>query len=322
MVKKHLSRRYGQSTIQLLKDLRLNYAVVSSGLILLGFFWNKLEGFDWQYVALIVSIFYANLFGYVINDFYDATYDYQEYCKKLRNLFCSSNTKRLGKVVLYASLSLSLLFGGIVSPQIFIIIVLFNILAFCYSAPPFNLRNRLYWDWIFIFLWKGLIIFTGYFYFSGLILPSDLFIWGTLMMVLLLSLISQIDNQIRDFKTDKITNIDNTVQRLGTHNASSINRFLIGLFYTFSFVFCFLLGHYVTMLLILLNVCPYFFVNSSKYGKIIQFTNIWIVVLFLEHFMGYFSYQQQLLAYFWIVVMGGIAFRHVKRTDLFNGKRS
>jgi len=322
MVKKHLSWRYGQSMIQLLKDLRLNYAVVSSGLILLGFFWNKLEGFDWQYVALIVSIFYANLFGYVINDFYDAIYDDQEYGKKLRNLFCSSTTKRLGKIVLYASLSLSLLFGGIVSPQIFIIIVLFNILAFCYSAPPFKLRNRLYWDWLFIFLWKGLIIFTGYFYFFGLIFPSDFFIGGTLMMVLLLSLISQIDNQLRDFKTDKITNADNTVQRLGTYNASSINWFLIGLFYTFSFVFCFLLGHYVTMLLILLNVIPYFFVNSSQYGNMIQFTNIWIVVLFLEHFMGYFSYTQQLLSYVWIVVMGGIALRHVKRTGLFNGKRS
>jgi 4-hydroxybenzoate polyprenyltransferase len=271
------------------KDLRLNYAVVSSGLILLGFFWNNLNGFDWQYMALIVSTFCANVFGFVVNDFYDSTYDFQEDVKKTRNLFCSSNTKRLGKVVLYVSLSLSLLFSVVVSPNIFLIIVLFDFLAFFYSAPPIRLRNRLYWDWIFVFLWKGIIVFSGYFYFSGMTVPRDPFMLGALTMVLLASLINQIENQIRDFEVDKMTNTDNSVQRLGSHNASSINHILLVLFYTFSSVFCYFSGLHVTMLLSLLNVSLSYFVNPSKYGHVIKFTGIWIVALFLEHFMIYFS---------------------------------
>lgn len=110
-------------------------------------------------------------------------------------------------------------------------------------------------------------------------------------MVLLASLISQIDNQIRDFEVDKITNTTNSVQRLGFQNASSINRALLMLFYTFSFAFCYFLDLYVTMILILLNASLYFFINPSKYGHVIKFANIWIVALFLEHFIAYFSYQ-------------------------------
>ena len=55
----HLSYSHGRSTIQLLDDLRLSYAVVATGLILLGFFWNNLVGFNWRYVVLILSAFFA-----------------------------------------------------------------------------------------------------------------------------------------------------------------------------------------------------------------------------------------------------------------------
>ena len=290
-LKTHLSQLYGRSITQLLIDLRLHYVAVSSGLILLGFFWNNLEGFNWQYVTLIMSAFFANLFGFTVNDFYDSPYDSKENSKNTRNLFCSSNTKWLGKVVLNASLVLSLVLSGIVSPHIFLIIAFFDFLAFSYSAPPIRLRNRPYWDWIFIFLWKGLIIFTGYFFFYGIVLPKNPIILGTLAIVLLASLISQIDNQIRDFEVDKKTNTTNSAQRLGFHNASSINRTLLMLFYTFSFAFCYFLNLYVTMILILLNASLYFFIKPHKYGHVNKFASIWIVALFLEHFSTYLSYQ-------------------------------
>ena len=48
---------HGQSALQLMIDLRFAYAVTSSGLILVGFFWNNLQGFSLQYIMLIVSIF-------------------------------------------------------------------------------------------------------------------------------------------------------------------------------------------------------------------------------------------------------------------------
>ena len=263
-----------------------------------------------------MSAFFANLFGFVVNDFYDSTYDFKENNKNIRNLFCSSDTKWFGKIVLTASLGLSLLLSGIVSPYIFLMIAFFDFLAFSYSAPPIKLRNRPYWDWIFVFLWKGLIIFIGYSFFYETVLPKDPFILGTIAIILLVSLINQVHNQIRDFEVDKITSANNSVQRLGFHNASSINRALLMLFYTFSFAFSYFLNLYVTMILILINISLYFFVNSSKYGHIIEFTNIWIVVLFLENFIAYFSYHQQFLFSFWIIAMGVIAIRHMKHVKL------
>ena len=311
----HLKDR---SIIQFFIDLRLNYAVVSSGLVLFGFFWNNLRGFDWVYVTLIISIFFSNVFGFILNDFYDAPHDSKESVKKTRNVFCSSNHDRLGKVLLISCLGLSLLFGWIVSHQIFLGIAFFNLLAFFYSAPPIRLRDRPYWDWLFVLLWKSFVIFTGYFYFSGMKLSRDPFMLGTVAMVMLLSLISQIINQIRDFKVDEITNTNNSTQRLGPHTASYVKRVLLLLFYSFSFIFCLFFGLQGTMLLILLNVALYFFVKSSKYDYIIEFANLWIIVLFLERFMTYFDYQQQVLFSILIITLSVISVWYMKHINLYN----
>jgi 4-hydroxybenzoate polyprenyltransferase len=313
--KPHVISLYNRPIFRLIIDLRLHYAGISSSLVLFGFFWNDLKGLNWQFLALFMGIFFANVFGFIINDFYDASYDIKDRVKKSRNLFCSSNTKQLGEIVLYASLGLTLFFGVIVSfPHIYSIILL-NILAFFYSAPQVRLRNRLFLDLIFVFLWKGLIIFTGYLYFSEMISLSNPFVFGTFTMVMLLSLISQIDNQIRDFKVDKIFNINNSVQHVGSHKASSIKLILSMVFYTFSFVFCYFQSLYFTILFIILNISLYFFTKSSKYRNIIEFANIWIVVLFLEHFITYF-YQQQLLLFFSIAVILSASIWKIKR--LFN----
>jgi len=307
---------YDRSMIQFLIDLRLNYAVVSSGLVLFGFFWNGLRGFDWEYVALIISIFFSNVFGFVVNDFYDAPYDSKEPVKKTRNVFCSSNRNHLGKVVLITCLGLSLIFGGVVSHQIFFFIAFFNLLAFFYSAPPIRLRNRLCWDWLFVLLWKGFIIFTGFFYFSGLKLSIDPFMLGTVVMVMLVSFISQIINQIRDFTVDEITDTNNSTQRLGFHNASFVKRVLLSLFYSFSFIFCLFFGLQGTVLLILLNVVFYFFIKPSKHNHVIEFANLWLIVLFLERFMAHFSYLQQVLLSIFIVTLGVISVWYMKRIKL------
>jgi 4-hydroxybenzoate polyprenyltransferase len=304
--------------LQLLIDLRLSYAVVSSGLVLLGFFWNNLEGFDMQYLVLIVSIFCANVFMFVVNDFYDAPHDVEDYRKRIRNVFCSLDTRMLGKVTLYASLGLSLLLGAVVSLSILSIIIIFNLLAFSYSAPPIKLRNRAYWDWIFVFLWKGLIISAGYIYFFGTDLHAlNSFIVWTLAIILLFSLIGQLDNQLRDFEVDRTTNSGHSVQRLGPRTSSYLKTVLLVFFFASSLVFCYLFGFYITFSLIVFNVSLYYFASSHKYSHILDFAAIWIVVLFLEHFKALFSFQQQLLFSVWVVTMGGIAILHAKRKKLF-----
>lgn len=313
----HLTYFHGRSITQILSDLRLNYALVSSTLVFLGFFLNHLEGFDWPFMIVFLSFFCANVFGFVVNDFYDARSDGHEFGKKTRNLFCSPSTKRLATGVLYASLGLSFIFSSVVSLSILLVVTFFNVLAFVYSAPPVQLRNRPYWDWIFVFLWKGLIIFTGQFYFSGLIIPQDPFVIGIITMILLLSLLSQINNQIRDFNVDKITNTNNSSQYIGLRSTSSLHRFLLSIFYSFSFVLCAFFGLYVTMLLLLLNISLYYLVQPKKYGKILEFANVWIVSVFLEYFTAYFSDQQQQIITIGIMLMIGIVLWYGKHINLF-----
>ncbi len=312
---------YGRSVIQLMFKLRLNYAFVSSTLLLGGFFCNNLVGFDGEYIALILGFFFANVFGFVVNDFFDALSDRKDDEKKVRNLFCSSKTRLLGKVMLYTSLGLSLFFGVIVSYPILLFIVLLNILAFSYSAPPIKLRDRLYWDWIFVFLWKGVIIFAGYFHFFGINMSAmNPFMYGTMGIVLLVSLVSQISNQLRDFEVDKKTNSNNTVQYLGFKTALAVKRTSLVIFYAFSLIFCFLLGLYITIPLILLNFSLYLFVNPGRYRYVVEYANIWIIVILLERFMihlsPWFIAIIWTIAVIWIVAMGRIALIRMKRLNL------
>ena len=134
---------------------------------------------------------------------------------------------------------------------------------------------------------------------------------------MLLSLIGQLDNQLRDFAIDKTTNTHHSVQRLGYRGSSFLQRILLVFFFVFSFMFCYHLGLYITMTLILLNASLYYFVTPGKSNIVLDFVHFWIVVLFLEHFMAFFSSWQQLLFSAWIVVMLGLAVLHVKRTNLF-----
>ena len=316
-----LPQIYGSSVIQLMFKLRLNYALVSSTLLLGGFFCNNLIGFNLEYMALILGFFFSNVFGFVINDFFDTISDHKDDEKKVRNIFCSSKTKLLGKVMLYTSLGLSLFFGIMVSYPILLFIILLNILAFSYSAPPIKLRDRLYWDWIFVFLWKGIIIFAGYFHFFGINMSAmNPFMYGTMGIVLLVSLVSQISNQLRDFDVDKKTNSNNTVQYLGFKTALAVKRTSLVIFYAFSLIFCFLLGLYLTIPLILLNFSLYIFINPGKYRYVVEYANIWIILILLERFIihlnPWFIGIIWTAAAIWIIFMGRVAHSRMKRLKL------
>lgn len=304
-----------RSFFQILHDLRLHYALMSSSLICLGFFLNYLDGFNWWFPALFLSYFCANIFGFVVNDFYDAASDNREFGKRTRNLFCSTDTKQLATGIMYASLSLSIVLSGLIAPSMLLITILFNTLAYAYSAPPIQLRNRPYWDWIFVFLWKGLIIYAGQYYFSGVI-PHDPFSIGVVTMILMLSLLAQITNQIRDFTVDKSTKTINSSQYLGFHTTSSLYRVLLILFFAFSIVFCVLFRLHGTTLLILLNLSLYCLVQPTKYHNVLEFANVWIISVFLEYFTTYFRNQQYVITIGIILIIGSTIW-YGKRINLF-----
>jgi 4-hydroxybenzoate polyprenyltransferase len=310
----------GQSALQLLEDLRFDYAVVSSGLILVGFFWNYLQGFSWHFVILVVSVFCGNVFMFVVNDFFDAPHDLRDPNKGTRNVFCQDQYRQLGTAILYLSSGASLVLAASVSWAVFVPILLLNVLALLYSAPPVRLRDRMYWDWIFVFLWKGLIIAASYLYFLGVKVTTESFVWGSVLILLLISLIGQMDNQIRDFHVDRISSASHTVQKLGRNTSHMLKVLLLVTFFGFSILFCGLLNMYITVVLICANISLYYFAHPEKHSHVMDFAHLWIVVMFLEHFMGNYSPQQHLLFSGWIIVMAGIAVVHVKRTNLFSSE--
>ncbi|MBU7043754.1 MAG: UbiA family prenyltransferase [Theionarchaea archaeon] len=307
------------SPVSLMIDLRFNYAVISTGLILVGFFWNNLYGFSLEYVMLIVSIFCANVFMFVVNDYYDAVHDALDPVKYERNVFCSSHDSRTGKIILFSSLGLSLLLSFFVSIPIFMIVVFFNLLAISYSAPGIKLRNRIYWDWIFVFLWKGLIIIASYVYFFGMNFSRlTPFMYGTVFIIMLFSWISQLENQIRDFEVDKLSNSNHSAQQLGHKMSSYLQHILLLSFFIFSGVFCLYMDLYITIGLIAASIILYYFVTVIQKPVVMELINIWIVVLFLEHFMDTYNYQQQILFSGWIIAMIMVAIIHVKRNNSFS----
>lgn len=306
------------STLQLIMNLRFSNAAVNTGLVLTGLLWNNMAGFDLGYLLLIFGMFFANVFTFVVNDFYDVSADFEDPVKKVRNVFCSAETKNQGMQVLYLSVVLSIILSALASLNTLIVVGLFNVVLYFYSAPPVRSRDRFFWDWIFILLWKGLIILAGYVYLFGWTwFGTDLFITGTLGLLLLVSLIGQIQvNQLIDFEVDSKTNNMNTVQRLGYHRASLIYKILLVIFYGIGFYLCYVFQLYFTLSLILISLALYYFITSSKRHIVLDYSLAWILILFVEKSLPMFNIYQSIFIGAGIVAIFGLAFWHAKRKGL------
>lgn len=177
----------------------------------------------------------------------------------------------------------------------------------------------MYWDWIFVFLWKGLVLVASYIYFFGtdfsVMTP---FMYGTLFIIMEFSLISQLENQIRDFEVDRLSNSNHSAQQLGHKTSSVVQHILLISFFAFSGAFCYYMDLYVTLLLIIFSVLLFYFMHIIKKSVVLELINIWIVILFLEHFMDSYSFHQQLLFSGWTVAMVFLAIIHVKRNNTFS----
>ncbi len=277
-----------------------------------------MAGFNLGYVFLLFGAFFGNLFAFVVNDFYDTSADLEDPVKKERNVFCSPKTKKAGMQALYLSVTLSVIFSALASVNILIVMSLFNVLLFLYSAPPTRFRDRLFWDWIFILLWKGLNILAGYVYLFGWTwFGNDPFITGTLSIIMLIGLIGHIRvNQLMDFEVDGKTNNINTVQRLGRYRANILYLILQAIFYGIGVYLCLTFQLYFTMVLILLTLALYYFVKPSKRQYVIDYSLIWIVALFLEKYVSLFNIYATILFGMFVVGMVGFAILHAKRVEL------
>ncbi|MGD2072698.1 MAG: hypothetical protein PVG65_04335, partial [Candidatus Thorarchaeota archaeon] len=147
------------------------------------------------------------------------------------------------------------------------------------------------------------------------------FMGGTVFIIMLFSWISQLENQIRDFDVDRLSNSNHSTQQLGHQMSTHLQKILLISFFVFIEIFCYYMDLYITMGFIAVGIILYYLVTLIKKSVVIELINICIVVLFLEHFMDTYNYHQQLLFSGWTVVMILLAIIHVKRNNTLQSKQ-
>lgn len=169
-------------------------------------------------------IFLANLFltsfAYAINDVEDAEDDYHDLRKRKRNIISNGT---IGKKYGYL-ISFSLLFTGLIlllllNKLVFLVGLFLSFDSFLYSWKKLRLKSIPFLDLISHALCLGTLQFlTTYLAFRSLnwqIIPF-------LTVIIPFSFSTQILQELRDFKVDRKTKINNTAQLMGKKNSAAL----------------------------------------------------------------------------------------------------
>jgi len=172
--------------------------------------------FTYKSIVVFLANLFLTAFSYTFNDIEDAEDDYHDTVKRARNTITS---KELTKNQSY-SFSLLLLFTGLIllyfiSPIVFILGLVLALIGFLYSWKPVRLKAIPIIDLISHVVFLGALQFlVTYLAFRSL----DLLVIPFLMIIIPYSLMNQISGELTDFKVDKTTKINNTVQKFGEFN--------------------------------------------------------------------------------------------------------
>ena len=203
-------------TFNLFQQLRIQGWVAVTLYGFFGLFLNRLGGPDLTFFLLLVSLFLANGFAYVYNDYHDAPFDKLDPLKAKRNPFCGDDPRKLliGRIVLVGTPLLSSLLALFVPFKcaVWVFAVLF--LMYIYSSPHFRGKERPFWDWFIHIFWIVLNFVPGHLYFFG----PDLLFYFLAAIVGLNSLIAQINNELNDFSVDAMSKHRTTALVLGKRN--------------------------------------------------------------------------------------------------------
>ncbi len=210
-----------------------------------------------------IVIFLANLFltafTYAINDVEDAEDDYQDLKKRKRNMLTNGIIKkREGYIISFSMLVTGLFFLSLLNKLVLMVGLLLSFNSFLYSWNQLRLKSIPLLD---LFSHAGCLgalqFLTTYLTFRSL----DSQILPFLIIIIPLSFSSQISQQLRDFKVDKKTKINNTTQLIGKKNSKALFYF-----------FCFLpvIGFTILCNTLNLNIflSPFMFPGSLFYFKI------------------------------------------------------
>ena len=157
-------------------------------------------GFHPSLVLVLPAVFFQQAFLFAMNDYWDKDVDAQNGLKKRRNVV-SSGELPLSEAHVLLTL---LLFVGALFPLFLgwrptLLSIGFLVTSYAYSAPPFRLKGRVYWDLIS----HAFLVFSYPFLFTTVALGT--FSLRNMIMYLIfvmLSLQLQISQEVRDFHDD------------------------------------------------------------------------------------------------------------------------
>ena len=174
---------------------------------------------DMLFSQLSIKLFLSNLlltaFSYTINDIEDAEDDFYDLKKRLRNPIASNDLSKNQSIIF----SLGLLTVGLISlysinPIVLTLGIINIIIGFLYSWKRVRLKSTPILDLFSHVIFLGSVqFFTIYLAFR----PLDLYIIPFLMIIIPFSVMNEMFGELRDFEVDKITDINNTVQKIEKH---------------------------------------------------------------------------------------------------------
>ena len=184
-----------------------------------------------------IIIYLANLFltafTYAINDVEDAEDDYQDFKKRNRNIISNGMiSKKWGYVITFSFLFIGLILLFLLNRLVFAVGLLLSVNSFFYSWKKLRLKSIPILDLVSHATCLGVLQFlTTYLTFN----PLDSQIIPFLIMIIPFSASCQISQQLRDFKIDKKTKINNTSQLIGKKISMALIYYLCIIF-TIGFV--------------------------------------------------------------------------------------
>ncbi len=173
---------------------------------------------------IFLAIFFLTAYVHAINDVEDSDDDYHVLEKRKRNPISNKDLTKKQGYLICISLSLTGLFLLLtVSFIVFSLGLTLGLLGFFYSWKPVRLKSIPVADLISHAIGLGVLQFSiTYLAFRSF----DLFFIPFLIIIVPLSLITEIFHELGDFRVDKKTKIKNTIQMLGIFNTKKLTIIL------------------------------------------------------------------------------------------------
>ena len=176
--------------------------------------------FSYKTIIIFLANFTLIAFIYVINDVEDAEDDYHNLNKRKRNPIANGElTKKQGCLIGLLLVLVGLFLLLLISHLVFFVGLVLTLIGFLYSWKPVRLKSIPIIDLISHIICLGVLqFFIIYLTFRHF----DLFIIPFLMIIIPISLMTEIFGELRDFDVDKKSKINNTIQNFGRFNIKKL----------------------------------------------------------------------------------------------------